>query len=336
MSQHDTHGSSAGRGAAAAPDAAAAAAADTSGPAAAGVGGCPVAHGSTTSGGQGPIAAARAGAEDGGYFGPGSISWRLFADPSSKLGGAAAVLLQSLNPMMMRVFEGTSGYATDVEGRSERTGRYIDTTVFGDRAHADAAGAAVQRLHAASVWTDPRTGEELRADNEEWLAWTHNCVIYGVLRAADAFGPTLSVAEQDRFVQEQHEAARIVGITDLENPQLLPRTRAELDAYIDENKAWMALTLGAAEISRALRAPVLRGNPFKVWATVNVQDGILSLLPDWALLLFGIEGRPMNMRAAARVTRSIIAKARAGKSSDELVAEVAARVQTHPYRKVRR
>lgn len=275
-------------------------------------------------------------ATDPGYFGPDSISWRLFSDPSSKLGGVAAILLQSLNPMMMRVFEGTSGYATDMEGRGERTGRYIDTTVFGDRAHADAAGAAVQRLHAASVWTDPRTGEELRADKEEWLAWTHNCIIYGVLRAADAFGPILTVAEQDRFVTEQHEAARIVGIAQLDNPALLPRTRAELDAYIDDNRDWMALTLGAAEISRGLRAPALRGNPIKVWAGLNIQDGILSLLPDWALLLFGIDGRPKNLRAAARVTRRLIAQARSGKSSEDLIAEVTERVQTHPYRKVRR
>lgn len=302
-------------------------------------GGCPVVHG----GGQAAAAsntageAAPAGAPaDAGYFGPESISWRLFSDPSSKLGGVAAILLQSLNPMMMRVFEGTSGYATDMEGRGERTGRYIDTTVFGDRAHADAAGAAVQRLHAASIWTDPRTGEELRADNEEWLAWTHNCIVYGVLRAADAFGPMLTVAEQNRFVTEQHEAARIVGIAQLDNRALLPRTRAELDRYIDDNKDWMALTLGAAEISRNLRAPALRGNPLKVWAGVNIQDGILSLLPDWALLLFGIDGRPMNLRAAAGVTRRLIAKAREGKSSQELITEVTERVQTHPYRKVRR
>ncbi|QBE48657.1 oxygenase MpaB family protein [Leucobacter triazinivorans] len=294
-------------------------------------GGCPVAHrGSGAPAIAGPTDTLRA---DDGYFGPGSVSWRLFADPSSKLGGVAAILLQSLNPMMMRVFDGTSGYATDIEGRGERTGRYIDTTIYGDRAHADAAGAAVQRLHAASVWTDPRTGEELRADTEEWLAWTHNSIVYGVLRAADAFGPLLTVAEQDRFVVEQHEAARIVGITDR---ALLPATRAELDRYVDDNKDWMALTLPAAEISRNLRKPALRGNPLKVWAGVNIQDGILSLLPDWALLLFGIDGRPMNLRAAARVTRRFVERARSGRSSEDLIAEVAERVQTHPYRRVRR
>lgn len=298
--------------------------------------GCPVAHGTRpAAAAAGRTAAAEQGAgqaADTGYFGPGSVSWRLYSDPSSKLGGVAALLLQSLNPMMMRVFDGTSGYATDMEGRGERTGQYIDTTIFGDRAHADAAGAAVQRLHAASVWTDPRTGEELRADTQEWLAWTHNCIVYGVLRAADSFGPTLTVAEQNQFVTEQHTAARIVGIA---GDEFLPATRAALDRYIDDNKDWMALTLPAAEISRSMRKPALAGNPVKVWAGVNIQDGILSLLPDWALLLFGIEGRPMNLRAAARVTRRLIASARAGRSSDDLITEVTSRVETHPYRKVR-
>nr|WP_209707042.1 oxygenase MpaB family protein [Leucobacter exalbidus] len=284
--------------------------------------------------GSGSSDASRADAGvDVGYFGPDSISWRLFSDPASKLGGVAALLLQSLNPMMMRVFEGSSSYATDVEGRGERTGRYIDTTVFGDRAHADAAGEAVQRLHAASTWVDPRTGEELRADNQEWLAWTHNCIVYGVLRAADAFGPLLTLAEQNRFIVEQHTAARLVGITE---PSFLPGDRARLDAYIDDNKQWMALTLPAAEISRNLRKPALSGNPVKVWVGVNIQDGILSLLPDWALLLFGIDGRPMNLRAAAKVTRRFIAASRTGKTSQDLITEVTERVQTHPYSKLRR
>ena len=295
-------------------------------------GGCPVAHRSDSAPAADRDPHAMPARVDDGYFGPDSISWRLFSDPSSKLGGVAAILLQSLNPMMMRVFAGTSGYATDMEGRGERTGRYIDTTIFGDTAHADAAGAAVQRLHARSVWTDPRTGEELRADTEEWLAWTHNSIVYGVLRAADAFGPMLTVAEQDRFVGEQLEAARIVGITDT---TLLPVTRADLDAYIDGNRDWMALTLPAAEISRSLRAPDLSGNPLRVWAAVNIQDGILSLLPDWALLLFGIDGRPMNLRAAARTTRRFIRSARSRTTTADMVTEITERVQTHPYRRVR-
>lgn len=269
---------------------------------------------------------------DDGYFGPDSVSWTLFSDPSSKLGGVAAILLQALNPQMMRLFEETSGFATDMDGRAERTGRYIDTTIFGDKAHADAAGTSVRRMHNHACWTDPQTGVELRADNHDWLVWTHNTVVWGVLRAADAFGPALSIAQQDTFVAEQHKAAELVGI----DPAVLSGTRAELDAYMEAQKSWMALTLPAAEISRGLRKPNLKGNVVKVWAGIVIQDGILSLLPDWARTLYGIEGRPMNLVGAAKATSRFIAGARKNSSREELISEITERVSTHPYRKVRK
>lgn len=268
---------------------------------------------------------------DDGYFGPASVSWRLFADPASKLGGIAAILLQALNPEMMRLFEHTTNLSRDAQGRAERTARYIDTTVFGDRAHADAAGASVRRMHAHASWTDPATGRTLRADTPEWLEWTHSTVVWGVLRAAEAFGPELSRAEQDEFVREQHVAARLVGIE-----HALPATRAELDDYVSAQRERMALTLPAAELSRSLRRPSLGGNPVKVWTGVVIQDGILSLLPDWARLLYGIEGRPMNLRAAAGTTRGLIRAARRNAGYERTIAELTTRVDTHPYRKLRR
>lgn len=267
-----------------------------------------------------------------GYFEPESVSWRVFSDPSSKLGGVAGILLQSLNPMMMRLFSAASDYSSDVAGRGERTGRYIDTIIFGDRAHADAAAATVQKLHERAVWTDPHTGETLRANNELWLAWTHNSLVYALIRAADAFGPDLTPEEADRFVAEQHRAARLAGITD---DSLLPATREALEHYVEANSEWMALTPPAAEVSRELRSPSLRGNPVKVWVSLNVQDAILSLLPDWARLLFGVEGRPMNMKAAAKVTRWIVAQGRKKSGAANLITEATTRVQDHPYRKVR-
>lgn len=168
--------------------------------------------------------------EDDGYFGPDSVSWRLFADPSSRLGGLVALMLQTLNPAMIRLFDRTSVSADYDAGRDERTGRYIQTTIFGDKAHADAAAETVRAMHARAKWTDPRTGEVLEADRPEYLEWTHNFLVWGVLRAADAFGPELSTADQDRFVVEQHKSGEWMGI----DPVRLPTTRAALDAYTEE------------------------------------------------------------------------------------------------------
>ena len=269
---------------------------------------------------------------DDGYFGPGSVSWRVFADPVSKLGGMAALLLQALNPYMMRVFYNTTVSHADAAGRDERTGRYFNTVVFGDKAHADAAAQSVRRMHAHAVWPDPHTGQELRADNPEWLAWTHNTFVFALIRASNAFGVDLTPEEQDRFIVEQHEAARLIGI---EDQSLLPSTMSELETYIDEQRSWLSLSIEAAEVTRGLRKPSLRGNPIAVWSMIIVQDGVLSLLPDWARLLYGIEGRPMNLRAAARTTKRIMGLARRSRSYQQLIQEATSRVDDHPYRKVR-
>lgn len=269
--------------------------------------------------------------QDDGYFGPESVSWRVFSDPSAKLGGVAAILLQALNSDMMQLFDKVSDFAGDGPGRAERTGRYIDTTIFGDKAHADAAGASVRRMHAASTWTDPVTAEVMRADTPQWLEWTHNTIVWGVLRAADLYGPSLSVAEQDRLVKEQHKAAELAGV----DPTRIPATRAELDTYIFAEQGWMALTLPAAEISRGLRRPGLWGNPVKVWTGIIIQDGIIALLPEWSRLLYGVAGRPMNLRGAAKVTRALMAAGRRNASYDAVITELTTKVENHPYRKVR-
>jgi len=269
---------------------------------------------------------------DDGYFGPESISWRVFSDPTSKLGGMAALIMQALNPSMMRLFYAATESHGDAAGRDERTGRYFDTVVFGDKAHADAAAASVRRMHAHATWTSPDTGEVLRADKPEWLAWTHNTFVYALLRVSEEFGLELTPSEQEQFIVEQLIAARLVGI---EDEALLPRTRADLESYINAQTGWLALTLPAAEVTRALRAPSLRGNPITVWTTIIVQDGVLSVLPEWALLLYGIEGRPMNLRAAARTTKRLMGIARRSRSYADTIADATKRVTTHPYRKVR-
>lgn len=279
-----------------------------------------------------PVTASAVSArEDEGYFGPESVSWRVFSDPATKLGGMAALLLQALNPNMMRLFDQATAAYDDPAGRSERTGRFLETTVFGDRAHADAAAASVRRMHAHAVWTDPRSGQTLRADEPAWLDWTHNTLVFALLRSSEAFGLELTPDEQDAFVREQHIAAGLVGC----EVTGLPASRADLEQYIDDQRHWMALTLPAAQVTRTLRAPRLRGNPIAVWTSVVVQDGVLSLLPDWALLLYGVEGRPMNLRRAGRSTRRLIGLARRNRPYDRLITEITDRVDTHPYRKVR-
>lgn len=106
---------------------------------------------------------------DDGYFGPESVTWKVIAHPAAlNIGGGMAVLLHVLDPGEMRHLSRTS-IANENEAaknaRFKRTGAYLLTVNFGDRAHADAAAAHVDRLHENAVFTDPETGEVIRAKN---------------------------------------------------------------------------------------------------------------------------------------------------------------------------
>src|SRR5690606_20630935 len=142
-----------------------------------------------------------------------------------------AVLLQVLEPGEMRHLARTTIAAEGgaaAEQRFQRTAAYLITVNFGDKAHADAAAAHVDRLHEHSVHTDPLTGETSRAKTDDWLRWTHNTFVWGALTSVMAYGLKLTPEEQDRFVLEQHRAAALLHV-----PHPLPATKAELDATIE-------------------------------------------------------------------------------------------------------
>lgn len=172
-----------------------------------------------------PHPAQNAPREDDGYFGPGSVSWKVYADPSSRVAGMAGLLLQALNPGMMRLFEHASAAYVDPKGRDERTGRYLDTVMFGDKAHADAAAASVRRMHAHAVWDDPHTGTTLRAEEPAWIDWTHNALAFALLRGAEAFGLDLTPANRTSSSSNSTSPQSLSARTRPAYPRPVPTSR---------------------------------------------------------------------------------------------------------------
>lgn len=273
--------------------------------------------------------------EDDGYFGPGSVTWRVVAHPAAlNVGGAMAVLLQVLDPGEMLHLSRTTVAMEGDEARASRlhrTGMYLITVNFGDKAHADAAAAHVDRLHERAVYTDPETGEVTRAKTDEWMRWTHNTFVWSSLTAALAYGLELTQEEQDRFVVEQLWCAELLHV-----PGPLPSTRAELDAAIEKKGETAALIVQSADIALGLRNPEMGGNPLKRWVARNVQYGLLALLPSWALSLYGIDGlNARKMRAGKRWMGMFLRIASRNRSAEQLIDDSLAAATVHPYQKVR-
>jgi uncharacterized protein (DUF2236 family) len=69
----------------------------------------------------------------------------------------------------------------------------------------------------------------------------HCALTWALLRAYAHWGPELSPAERDRYIDEQRTAARLVGV----DPALAPSTTAALDAYMERMRPQLAYIIEA-------------------------------------------------------------------------------------------
>src|SRR5205807_3923072 len=106
---------------------------------------------------------------DAGLFGADSVAWRLHADPSTMLAAMRALLVQALEPRAMAGVVQHSDYKADPWGRLNRTIRFVLHTTYGDTRSAEAACAAVRRIHDRVHGVDTVTGRAYSAHDPDLL-----------------------------------------------------------------------------------------------------------------------------------------------------------------------
>src|ERR1700734_2450647 len=144
---------------------------------------------------------------DDGFFGPGSVTWRLHADLSGPVSGLRSLLLQALHPLAMAGVDQHSQWRDDPGDRFAATSAYLLTITYGDRAAARAAADRVRRVHERVTGIDPVTGQPYAAGDPALLIWVHAALVESDLAATARYGTALSPAEQDQYVAEMTAAA---------------------------------------------------------------------------------------------------------------------------------
>ena len=90
------------------------------------------------------------GPADHGLFGPGSVTWRVMAEPVMWVAGLRALYLQALHPdTMLGTWQNTS--FTDPSqawGRFMRTTEFVRVRTFGSTAEVERAGRRLRKIHA--------------------------------------------------------------------------------------------------------------------------------------------------------------------------------------------
>jgi uncharacterized protein (DUF2236 family) len=233
--------------------------------------------------------------DDDGYFGPGSVTWRLNGDLSSPLAGLRALLVQALHPLAMAGVDQHSDWRADPAGRLASTAAYLATITYGDRAAAQRAAGRVRKIHERVRGTDPVTGRPYAAGDPGLLLWVHAGLVDSVLAAADLFGTPPAAADKDRYVAEMTAAAELIGVP----PGHTPSTVAELDAYLTAVRPELRLTPAAAESTAyLLELPALDENLAGIWR--QFADAAVASLPRWAKDLYGFDAAPEVDRAEVR------------------------------------
>ncbi len=235
---------------------------------------------------------------DPGLFGPGSMSWRVHHDPASLVGGLRSLMLQSLNAEVVLTFDAVTSTREDPWGRLSRTGTYVNAITYGTVAEAEAAAARVRRVHAA-----------LRLDRPEWLLWVHCGAVDSWLTAHRASGAPMTDAEADSYVDEQREAARLVGC----DPAGVPSSVAELRDYFHQVRPQLECTPEARRDVAGLVWPPMAPRvewltPARpLWTSLSLTG--FGLLPRWARRMFAFPGLPttdVSARIAARALRTTL------------------------------
>jgi uncharacterized protein (DUF2236 family) len=240
-----------------------------------------------------------------GFFGPGSVTWRIHTDPSYAVGGLRALMLQALHPVAMDgVARNSDGFRDEWWMRMTRTGQYVETLTFGTRTEARRMAARVRGLHRKLSGIEETTGRAYRVDDPDLLLWVHNGAVDSLLSTARRAGLPLSDRDADAYVLEQMAAARLVGVPE----DLVPRTVADLEAYFEQIRPSLALTSAASDGVRRLFVPPMPGwvqvlTPARpAWGTF-VSLGFATL-PAWALQMYSMPGFTLTDAAASGALRA--------------------------------
>jgi uncharacterized protein (DUF2236 family) len=170
------------------------------------------------------------------YFDDSSVLRRVHREHVVAVSGARALLMQAAHPVAFTGFFMSTGALEDPYARLRRTARVIDLIIWGSRADADKATAAVRRVHATKRGTLPEAvgkfpaGTPWAADDPELLLWILATLADSAWVVYERYVQTLSRADKDAYWEDMQLVGRLFGLRD----DHMPQTSRALELYVRE------------------------------------------------------------------------------------------------------
>lgn len=161
-----------------------------------------------------------------GYFGPESMTWRLYREPIVIIGGVRALLLQVAHPAVAEGVAHFSNFRKDALGRGFRTFSAMAMIYFGDKNQADAVAQRLWRVHSAIRGPLP-DGQRYQATDPALLLWVLATLTETTIQVFEQV-PLRGLPDdwREQFYEESKVAATLLGIPKEAYPDDLQTFRA--------------------------------------------------------------------------------------------------------------
>lgn len=232
-------------------------------------------------------------AEDYGFFGPGSVTWKVWSYPTSlSIGFQRAVVIEELDPALVAAVDKTRDIYKRPRTRYDRTLRYFAMVAFDDSRSSTKAADVLVKIHSKAVDEDPVTGKHYDANDPDSQLWILMTGWHSILKAYEEYGPgPLSDEEEAQYWAECRRAAELQTC----NPADVPRTREGVRAYFDSMRPQLIGSDIAKEaMNHLLRAEVMLPEmplllrPATLIITAFLRRGTLATMPRWMREMSGL------------------------------------------------
>jgi uncharacterized protein (DUF2236 family) len=193
-------------------------------------------------------------AEDYGFFGPDSVTWRVWSYPTSlTVGFQRSVVVEELDPALVASVDATHAIWDRPRTRYDRTLRYFAMVAFGDSRSTSAAADVLVKVHSKGVGIEPLSGQKYDANDPKSQLWIHLTAWHSILYAYEKYGPgKLSPQDEAQYWRECAVAAELQTC----DPADVPRTREGIQEYFE----YMRPQLVGSDVARATMKHLLRAD----------------------------------------------------------------------------
>jgi len=232
--------------------------------------------------------------EDYGFFGPDSVTWKVWSYPTSlTIGFQRAVVVEELDPALVAAVDKTHDIYKRPRTRYDRTLRYFAMVAFADSRSTSHVADVLVKVHSKAIGNDPYSGQAYDANDPDSQLWIQLTGWHSILKAYETFGPgRLSPEEEAQYWAECAVAAELQTCS----PDDIPRSREELRAYYERMRPQLSGSpIAQQAMNHLLQAGVmLPPMPFFLrpasWFVGRVlRAGTISTMPKWMREMSGLE-----------------------------------------------